>query len=183
MSTKRKVYSADFKAKLVLKVLEGEKTLNEIASEYEILPKNLQNWKKQFLENMSLAFDKSTVVKEYKTEIEELQKSNDNLAKKVGNLTIEKDFLDGKLVSLASSKERKTLLDTKHNLSQNKQCQLLHVSKSSLYYIPTKQFAKASDLKVLDAINNIYSDFPSYGSRRIHSQLLRDGYRSPLSKA
>ena len=56
MSTKRKIYSADFKAKLVLKVLESEKTLNEIASEHEILPKNLQNWKKQFLENMSLAF-------------------------------------------------------------------------------------------------------------------------------
>jgi len=34
MSTKRKVYSADFKAKLVLEVLEGEKTLNEIASKY-----------------------------------------------------------------------------------------------------------------------------------------------------
>ncbi len=38
---------------------------------------------------MSLAFDKSAVVKEYKEEIETLQKSNDNLAKKVGNLTIE----------------------------------------------------------------------------------------------
>ncbi len=70
MSTKRKTYSADFKSKLVLEVLEGEKTLNEVASKYEILPKNLQNWKKQFLENMSLAFDKSAVVKEYKTEIE-----------------------------------------------------------------------------------------------------------------
>jgi len=44
MSVKRKSYSADFKAKLVLEVLEG---------------------KKQFLENMSLAFDKSVVVKEY----------------------------------------------------------------------------------------------------------------------
>ena len=70
MSKKRKVYSADFKAKLVLEVLEAEKTLNEVASQYEILPKNLQNWKKQFLENMSLAFDKSAVVKEYKEEIE-----------------------------------------------------------------------------------------------------------------
>ncbi|MEA2028094.1 MAG: transposase, partial [Campylobacterota bacterium] len=37
ISTKRKIYSADFKAKLVLEVLEGEKTLNEIASQYEIL--------------------------------------------------------------------------------------------------------------------------------------------------
>ena len=42
---------------------------------------------------MSLAFDKSTVVKEYKEEIETLKKSNDQLAKKVGNLSVEKDFL------------------------------------------------------------------------------------------
>ena len=176
MSTKRKTYSAEFKAKLVLEVLEGEKTINEIASAYEIIPNNLKNWKKQFLENMSLAFDKSAVVKEYKEEIEILQKNNDNLAKKVGNLTIEKDFLEGKLVSLASSKERKVLVDTKLDISLNKQCKLLHINKSTLYYNPIIPFSSDSDLNVLDAINNIYSDFPSYGYRRIHSQLLRDGY-------
>ncbi|HIP26398.1 MAG TPA: IS3 family transposase, partial [Flavobacteriaceae bacterium] len=120
MSVKRKSFSADFKAKLVLEVLEGEKTISEIASKYGVLPVSLKSWKKHFLENMSLAFDKSTVVKEYKDEIELLQKGNDALAKKVGNLTIEKDFLEGKLVSLASSKERKSLLDTKLKLSVNK---------------------------------------------------------------
>lgn len=175
MSTKRKSYSAEFKAKLVLEVLEGEKTINEIASTYGIIPKNLINWKKQFLENMSLAFDKSAVVKEYKDEIETLQKTNDDLAKKVGNLIVEKDFLEGKLVSLVSSKERKALLDTKLEVSLNKQCQLLHVSKSSLYYQPSKPFSAGAEIKLLDAINNIYSDFPTYGSRRIHAQLLRDG--------
>ena len=151
MSTKRKIYS--------LEVLEGEKTINEIASKYEIIPNNLKNWKKQFLENMSLAFDKSAVVKEYKDEIETLQKSNDDLAKKVGNLIVEKDFLEAKL-----------------NILLNKQCKLLRVSKSSLYYQPVKPFSSGGDIKLLDAINNIYSDFPAYGSRRIHAQLLRDGY-------
>jgi len=175
MSTKRKTYSAEFKAKLVLEVLEGEKPINEIASSYEIIPKNLINWKQQFLENMSLAFDKSAVVKEYKEEIETLQKTNDTLAKKVGNLTIERDFLEGKLVSLASSKERKALLDVKLELSLNKQCKLLHVAKSSLYYQFSKPFGTGDEIKLLDAINNIYSDFPTYGSRRIHAQLLRDG--------
>ena len=176
MSIKRKVYSADFKAKLVLEVLEGEKTITEIASKYEIIPNNLKNWKKQFLENMSLAFDKSAVVKEYKDEIETLQKDKDQLAKKVGNLIVEKDFLVEKLLSLGSSKERKTLLDAKHNLSQNKQCKLLQINKSSLYYKPTKPFSTGEDIGLLDAINNIYSDFPSYGYRRIQAQLLRDGY-------
>ena len=176
MSVKRKSYSADFKAKLVLEVLEGEKTVNEIASKYKVLPTSLKNWKKQFLENMSLAFDKSTVVKEYKDEIVTLQKDNDALAKKVGNLTIEKDFLEGKLVSLASSKERKALLDTKLNISVNKQCKLLHVAKSSLYYMPKKPFSTGSEIRLLDAINNIYSDFPSYGYRRITKQLQNNGH-------
>jgi len=45
-----------------------------------------------------------------------------------------------------------------------------------LYYQPIKPFSTGKDLRLLDAINNIYSDFPSYGSRRIHSQLLRDGF-------
>jgi putative transposase len=176
MSVKRKSFSADFKAKLVLEVLESEKTINEIASKYGVLPLSLRNWKKQFLENMSLAFDKSTVAKEYKEEIEELKKSKDAIAKKLGETIVDKEFLEGKLVSLASSKERKTLLDTKLKLSVNRQCRLLKVSKSSLYYEPIKPFSKNTDIQMLDAINNIYEEFPSYGYRRITKQLQRDGY-------
>ena len=93
MSTKRKSYSADFKAKVVLEVLEGEITLNQIASKYELLPANVKNWKKMFLENMSLAFDKSAVVKEYKSEIESLKKEKDSMAKKLGETIVEKEFL------------------------------------------------------------------------------------------
>ena len=176
MSTKRKTYSAEFKAKVVLEVLEGEQTLNKIASKYEILPKNLQNWKKQFLENMSLAFDKSTVVKEYKNEIEELKKSNDQLAKKVGNLTVEKDFLEGKLKSLVPSKGRKTFIDTKLDISLNRQCQILGISKSSLYYKPVKKYSSEYELQLLNAINDIYSEFPYYGTRRIVTALKNMGY-------
>jgi len=178
MSVKRKSYSADFKAKLVLEVLEGEKTVNEIASRYEVLPASLKSWKKQFLENMSLAFDKSTVVKEYKDEIEELKKSKDMIAKKLGETIVEKEFLEGKLVSLASFKERKSLLDTKLNLSLNKQCQLLSISKSSLYYQPKKPFSTDKEIRLLDAINNIYSDFPFYGYRRITKQLQNEGFNT-----
>ena len=42
------------------------------------------NWKKQFLENMSLAFDNSSVVKEYKEKINDLEQEGDQLAKKLG---------------------------------------------------------------------------------------------------
>ena len=51
---------------MVLEVLKGEKTLNQIANENNILPKNLINWKKTFLENMEIALDPAKAVKEYK---------------------------------------------------------------------------------------------------------------------
>ena len=48
MSRKKTVYSTELKTKLVLEVLKGERTLNEIASANNIIPKNLQNWKATF---------------------------------------------------------------------------------------------------------------------------------------
>ena len=125
---------------------------------------------------MSLAFDKSTVVKEYKDEIEELKKSKDSIAKKLGETIVEKDFLVEKLVSLASSKERKSLLNTKLKISLNKQCRLLQINKSSLYYEAIKPFSTDNEIKLLNAIDNLYEEFPSYGYRRMTKQLQRDGY-------
>jgi putative transposase len=176
MSTKRKTYSAEYKAKVVLEVLKSEQTLNEIASKYELLPANVKNWKKLFLENMSLAFDKSTVVKEYKEKIETLEKSNDQLAKKVGNLSVEKDFLMEKLQGLVSSKSRKAFVDSKHELSINKQCKLLHIAKSTLYYERVKRFSSDPDIKLLNKLNDIYSEFPYYGTRRLVTALGNEGF-------
>ncbi len=52
MSRKMTKYSTQLKTKLVLEILKEERTLNEIASINNINPKNLQNWKKLFLENV-----------------------------------------------------------------------------------------------------------------------------------
>jgi putative transposase len=175
MSTKRKVYTAAFKAKIVLEVLEAEQTLNEIASKYELLPANVKNWKKMFLENMSLSFDKSTVVKEYKAELETVKKEKDLIAKKLGETIVEKEFLEGKLESLVSSKSRKTFVDSKHELSINKQCKLLHIAKSTLYYEPVKKFSSKKDLKFLNLLNEIHSEFPYYGTRRLVTALENEG--------
>jgi putative transposase len=95
MSRKRKTYSPEFKAKLLLELLEGNKTLNEIASQYELLSKSLQELKKQFIANISPMFDKSAVIKKYQEQIEVLEKQSNELAKKVGTLTIERDWLAG----------------------------------------------------------------------------------------
>ena len=94
MSAKKKTYSADFKAKVVLELLSEGSTLNHVASKYEITPQSLLAWKKQFLENVSQAFESSKMSSEYKKEIQELQATNDKLAKALGNTTIERDWAD-----------------------------------------------------------------------------------------
>lgn len=181
MSRKRKTYSADFKAKLVLELLEGDKTLNEIASKYEVLPKSLQDWKKQFLSNASLAFDKSAVVKEYKDQITELEKQSDSLAKKVGTLTIERDWLEGKLESLDLS-TRKKMVDNEGvqaktlNPSLNRQLELLHVSKTAHYYEKVLPFSSDEDIKLLNTIDKIHTKYPYYGVRRVVKLLKRVGF-------
>jgi len=176
MSRTRRTYRADYKSKLVLEVLEGEKTLNEIAGKYEVLPVSLKKWKKQFLENMSLAFDKSAVVKEYKEQIEILEKEKDATSKKLGEVIVERDFVVGKLKSLVSSDSRKKLLETGLELSRNKQLKLLSVSKSSSYYKAVIPFSKEIDQELLNVIDKIYTKYPYYGHRRVHKLLGRLGF-------
>jgi len=48
MSKKRRNFTVEFKVKVVLELLKGDKTLNEIASKYNVLPKSLKQNKKQF---------------------------------------------------------------------------------------------------------------------------------------
>ena len=54
MSRTRRNFTAQFKAKLVLEVLKGEKDINTIATENNIQPNLLRNWKKEFLGNSTL---------------------------------------------------------------------------------------------------------------------------------
>jgi putative transposase len=96
MSKKRTTYSAEFKVKVVLEVLKEEKTLNQISQEYNIIPKNIINWKKQFLDNAEIAMEPSKAVKEYKDKIKDLEQKVDKYAKTVGKITVERDWAVGK---------------------------------------------------------------------------------------
>ncbi|HOR79293.1 MAG TPA: transposase [Anaerolineaceae bacterium] len=88
----KRSYTAEFKTKVILELLRGEREVNEIASEYEIAPNQLRNWKAEFLDNAVVAFDRNRDRK-LRDELDSKQREADQLAKKVGQLTIEVDFL------------------------------------------------------------------------------------------
>ncbi len=172
MSRKRTTYSTELKTKLVLELLQGDKTLNEIASANNITPKNLQNWKAIFLDNAEMAMEPSKVVKEFKNEIKDLEEQVDEYAKTVGQLTVENNWMRGKLKSSDLS-DKKEMIDSELKiLSVVKQCELISLNRSSLYYEIKPNTKK---VHLIDKINEIYEDISCYGGLKVHQQLLEEG--------
>ena len=169
-----KNFSAEYKTKVVLELLESELTISQLSKKYEITPKTIQNWKKQFLSNASMAFEPAKVVSEYKTEIEDLKSENDELAKALGKATVERDWALGKLRSLDIPNKR-DLVDSKlKDLSMARQCELLKINRSMLYYQP--KIMSLYNKKIMDRIDEIYTDNPDYGYRFMHKSLLDEGF-------
>lgn len=97
MTKKIKKYSPEFKSKIVLEAIKGDKTIAELASEYEVSVKNIQNWKKIFLENSETIFKLAQTEKAHKEELKEKEKMIDELYKEVGNLTVQVNWAKKKV--------------------------------------------------------------------------------------
>lgn len=95
MSRTRRNFSAKFKSELVIELLKGEKDLNTIATENNIQPNLLRNWKKEFLDKASVVFD-DTREDNLKEKLALERKGKAEYAKKVGQLTMQVDWLKKK---------------------------------------------------------------------------------------
>ena len=83
MSRQRRNFSAKFKSDLVIELLKGEKDLNTLATENNIQPNLLRNWKKEFLNNASAIFDDKRE-ENFKDKFTKKHKKKTEYAKKVG---------------------------------------------------------------------------------------------------
>ena len=87
-------YTAQYKTKIVLEVLQGEKELGAIASENSLNPNMVRTWKREFLDHASRAFeDSGREAKANKRREEAQQKEKAQMLKIIGQLTLERDFL------------------------------------------------------------------------------------------
>jgi putative transposase len=169
-----KNFSSEAKTKIVLEMLREESTTGQLSAKYEVTAKTMQNWKRQFLDNASLAFEPAKAFSEYKGQISELKNQNDELAKALGKATVERDWAVGKLNSL-DLLNKKSLVDPKlSTLSKTRQCELLKLSRSGVYY--KAKVMSLYNLNILNRIDEIYTDNPEYGYRYIYNQLLEDGF-------
>jgi transposase-like protein len=90
----RSTYTAAFKTKVVLEVLREEQELGEIAAKYNLSPNMVRNWKREFLDNAERFFENpKKQEKEAKRKEAALEKKNNQMLKTIGQLTLERDFL------------------------------------------------------------------------------------------
>ncbi len=90
MRKPRRNHSAAFKARIALEAIRGEKTVAQIAAHHEVHPNQVTTWKTELLENAAAVFGGDVLAADGKERIRELHE-------KIGELTVERDFLSGAL--------------------------------------------------------------------------------------
>jgi len=87
MTTRRR-FTSEFKARVALEALRGDKTVQEIASQYKVHPNQVSTWKRQAIDGLSEVFSTGAdhERQDHETEVRDLHA-------KIGQLTVERDFL------------------------------------------------------------------------------------------
>jgi len=85
---RRRKFAPDFKAKVALEALAGEHTLAELAAKHDIHPNLVQQWRRHAKESMPDLFSGKATAHQTSREAE-----IKDLHAKIGELTVEKDFL------------------------------------------------------------------------------------------
>jgi transposase len=97
----RRNHTPAFKAKVALAAVKGDKTLAELAQQFDVHPNQITQWKGQLLENAAAVFGQD------KSEAKAASVDLTALHAKIGELTLENDFLEGALSKAGMSSAKR----------------------------------------------------------------------------
>ena len=100
MKRTRRNHAPGFKAKVALAAIKGDKTLAELAEHFEVHPNQVSEWKQQLQESAADVFGGSPKSKTAEPDLKVLHA-------KIGQLTLENDFLEGALTKAGLLSARK----------------------------------------------------------------------------
>ncbi|MFS2325067.1 IS3 family transposase [Brucella sp. H1_1004] len=163
----RRNHSPAFKAKVALAAIRGEQTLVELSQHFDVHANQIKQWQDQLLEGAIGVFGDET-----KAESAEPTVDVKTLHAKIGELTLENDFL-GRSAQQGGIAGRKEMIDRAHKLSVARQAKLLGFSRSSVYYSPRP--VSDGDLALMRRIDELHLEYPFAGSRMLQGLLKGEG--------
>ena len=174
---KGKRHSAQFKFKVALEAAKGTKTLAELASEYGLHPSQtlalrasarVSEWKQQLLQDGPSVFGRQPARQQ--REQETLQAE---LYEQIGRLKNGAGMVEKKLPNDIQTK--RAMIEPNHpELSMRRQCELIGLNRSTLYY--QRAMESALNLQLMRLIDEQYTRTLFYGWPRMTAHLRRQRY-------
>lgn len=173
MKGKRKQHKAAFEAQVALAALKGDRTINELAAYFAVHPTNIHTWRKQLLAGAESVFTNNT-----QAAATDSAATQTELYEQIGRLQMELAWVKKKLPP--SAERLRPLIEADHpDLSVPRQCQLLSLNRSSLYYQPAGETPQ--NLRLMRLIDEQYTAHPFYGSRKM-TTWLQEVQQEPINR-
>ncbi|MDN7742391.1 IS3 family transposase [Burkholderia cenocepacia] len=163
----RRTHSAAFKAKVALAAVKGERTLAELAQQFDVHPNQITEWKRQLQERAADVFGAGGAPSN------EPPVDLRSLHAKIGQLALENGFFKRR-ARQGGIAERKEMIDRTHALPISQQARLVGVARSSVYYRP--QPVSEADQLLMRRIDVLHLEFPFAGARMLARLLRRQGH-------
>jgi putative transposase len=152
---------------MALEAAKGIKTTNQLASEHNIHPNQISQWKQQLLAEGSVIFRDGRQRQQKEEEALQVE-----LYEQIGRLKMELEWLKKKLPG--TLEERRQLIEPdERRLSIRRQCELIGLTRSSWYYEPRPE--SEENLRFMRLIDEQYTRTPFYGWPRMTVYLRGQG--------
>ena len=162
----RRNHAPAFKAKVALAAIRGEKTLAELAQQFDVHANQITQWKGQLLEGAAGVFG-SGKVGAGPAQVDLKALSCEDRRAGAG----ERFF--GRCAHQGGLAERKAMIDRTHDLPISRQAKALNVSRGAVYYKPRP--VSPEDLRVMRRIDELHLERPFAGARMLRDFLGREG--------
>ncbi len=91
--SQKKIWSASAKLEIAILAIKGEMTIADICKHYQVAPSQVHAWKQIILKDGGQLFEKSLSSSSKKKAVQQAERVQSQLYEKIGQLTIERDFL------------------------------------------------------------------------------------------
>ena len=163
----RRNHTPAFKAKVALAAIKGDRTLAQLAEQFDVHPNQITSWKAQLEGGAADVFGRGGG-----DGAAQPRRRREVAARKDRRADARERFFRGS-AQQGGFAERKAMIDREHDLPITRQAEVLRISRGSVYYLPRP--VPEADLAIMRRLDRLHLEFPFAGSRMLRGLLAAEG--------